>query len=88
MKGNIFSIEAIISIIIVISVVGIIYNVDNSEVRINFSEIKFNSEKINLFYFNEIEDNSTMSENLICDKILYYTDQNIVSQKNICKVVK
>ncbi len=88
MKGNIFSIEVLISVVLVISVIGVIYLEAPVETKSDFEIIKFNSNKINTFYFGTTPSTTPQQNNKLCGEIAYYTDQNQVSTKKICEEVK
>ena len=84
MKGFLFSIEALISIILLFSVLFFIgsYNVDNSQIN-DYIILKTQNTQSQTFYFNEnfvVTDNNS----LFCEKIAYYNGTQI-STKQVCK---
>jgi hypothetical protein len=88
MKGNIFSIEILISVVLVISIISIIYLQTPVETKNSFETIKLNSDKINIFYFGTNLTLINPNSNQICGEIIYYTDQNQIETKKVCEVVR
>lgn len=87
MKGNIFSIEILIIAILLISILGFVYTIPRQTINNNFSVINLESKAINLFYFGTSAENTPTTQNKICKNIFYYTDSNIINEKNICEEI-
>lgn len=90
MKGNIFSIELIMSAIIIITAISLIYSNPDFISETNFPIIKFENNKMQIFYFNENIDEIQKEnyQHIICQNIFYYTDQNLIDIKQICEGIK
>ena len=84
MKGFLFSIEAIISIILLFSVLLVIgtYTTDTSQIN-DYLIVKTQNSQANTFYFNE---NNTIVDNntLFCETIAYYNGIKI-STRQVCE---
>ena len=84
MKGFLFSIEAIISIILLFSVLLVIgtYTTDTSQIN-DYLIVKTQNSQANTFYFNE---NNTIVDNntLFCETIAYYNGLEI-STRQVCE---
>ena len=84
MKGFLFSIEAIIAIIIIIGALVLINTYFLENYGIDIIVTNSQSERINAFYFNEmqvLED----KPNLFCDRIINYNSTGNFSDRNYCE---
>ena len=89
MKGNIFSIEALIISVLIISIISFAYTIPNDAPNNSFQVIKLESNAMNIFYFGDsIENDPILSNNKFCKSIFYYTDSNTISEKKICEEIK
>lgn len=89
MKGNIFSIEALIISVLIISIISFAYTIPEAIPNKSFQIINLESNAINIFYFGETPENdSSLINNKFCKSIFYYTDSNTISEKKICEEIK
>lgn len=83
-NGLLFSLEALIAIIILASAISFILMSPKEDVQTNlFVNIKNQSNRISTVYFNN-ENIPETGENVVCGEYIFYKNQ-ILFEENICE---
>jgi hypothetical protein len=85
MKGNIFSIEILLGIVVLISTLSLIYINEPINLDVSFEELKLISNKANTIYFYKPQEVVNPFRN--CEVMTYYTDINTINTKTICEEI-
>ncbi len=91
MKGFLFSIEALITIILLISTITIIWTYFDYNYNTNFLTTNSKINTINAFYFNDYSKSTANDSNLninFCSKIIIYNNQKEFEEKTFCEGIK